>query len=207
VTEHEGVRVTTLERTALDCARRPPWVQAVAALDRFLRAGVDPGALQARATALAGRANVRLLREVLATGDRGAESPGESWTRALIVAAGLPRPLTQIKVRGPEGHTYRIDMGDPGRRVGAEYDGEEHHTTPADTARDRRRRAWLAGQGWKLVRVTKHDALVEPRPFLAAYLEALRPRGWRPSDDRLCIILTLITFSPARLYRPPTGAP
>ncbi|GAA3737035.1 hypothetical protein GCM10022205_23770 [Spinactinospora alkalitolerans] len=37
----EGVRATTLERTALDCGRLLPRLEALAALDQFVRIGVS----------------------------------------------------------------------------------------------------------------------------------------------------------------------
>jgi hypothetical protein len=66
----------------------------VAALDQFLRRQVDIESLGSRASALAGRRNARRLREVLWLGDAGAQAPSESWTRVLIIDAGLPRPRT-----------------------------------------------------------------------------------------------------------------
>jgi hypothetical protein len=186
-----GTRVTSRERTALDCARWLPRLQAVAALDRFLRAGVDPGVLAARAAVLAGERNARQLREVLALGDRGAVLPGESWTRTVIVDTGFPRPRTQVPVPGPLGTSLFIDLGYADYRVGVEYDGERHHMAPRDRERDETRRRWLRDElGWELIVVTKSDVLATPYPFLAALMTALFERGWSPHDDELIEICT-----------------
>ncbi len=192
IAEAGGVPVTIPARTAFDCARRLPRLDAVAAVDQFLRRGVDARALAVRAEAVRGRPRTRQLREVIALGDPGAASPGESWTRARIIDAGLPRPRTQIKVPGPDGRDLRIDLGDQPRKVAAEYDGAEFHTTPEAMAHDAARRSWLRGQGWILIVATKHDVLLDPRAFLSAYLAALLGRGWHPDDDRLCTIYATI---------------
>ncbi|MFC7733325.1 hypothetical protein [Actinomadura keratinilytica] len=93
IVEEAGVRVTSLARTALDCARWLPRLEAVAALDQFLRRGADPASLAAMARDLAGRPNARRLRDVLRLGDGGAASPGESWTRVMVVDTGFPGPV------------------------------------------------------------------------------------------------------------------
>jgi hypothetical protein len=187
----DGTRLTSRERTALDCARWLPRLQAVAALDQFLRAGVEPGVLTARAAVLAGERNSRQLREVLALGDRGAVLPGESWTRAVIVDTGFPRPRTQVSVPGPLGTNLFIDLGYREYRVGVEYDGERHHMACRDRERDEARRRWLRKElGWELIVVTKSDVLATPYPFLAALMTALFERGWSPDDDELTDICT-----------------
>jgi hypothetical protein len=186
-----GTRLTSRERTALDCARWLPRLQAVAALDQFLRAGVDPAALATQAAVLASGRNVRQLREVLALDDRGAVLPGESWTRTVIVDTGFPRPRTQVPVPGPLGTSLYIDLGYADYRVGVEYDGERHHVAPQDRARDEARRRWLCKElGWEVIVVTKSDVLATPYPFLAALMTALFERGWSPDDAELTDICT-----------------
>jgi hypothetical protein len=186
-----GARVTSRERTALDCARWLPRLQAVAALDQFLRAGVEPGVLASRAAVVAGKRNARQLRDVLALGDRGAVLPGESWTRTVIVDTGFPRPQTQVEVPGPLGTSLFVDLGYAHYRVGVEYDGERHHLAPRDRARDEARRRWLRKEvGWELIVVTKSDVLAAPYAFLAALMTALFERGWSPDDDELIEICT-----------------
>ncbi|MEU1389890.1 MULTISPECIES: hypothetical protein [unclassified Nonomuraea] len=92
VTDHRGVRLTTMARTALDCARSLPRPEAVAALDQFARRGVDMEALWRRPL------NSWRLRDTLSLADGGAASPRESWLRVVLVDGGLPRPATQLAV-------------------------------------------------------------------------------------------------------------
>ncbi|MFB4314342.1 type IV toxin-antitoxin system AbiEi family antitoxin [Actinomadura sp. 21ATH] len=190
VTEEAGVRVTTPARTALDCARRLPRGEAVAALDQFLRAGVSLDALRLMARDLPDcRASAR-LRDAFRLADPGAASPGETRTRLLVVSAGFPRPRTQVRVPGPRGEPLAVDLGYEEFRVGLEYDGEEHHTGPAARARDTARRRWLAREhGWEVIPVTR-DVLPAPGPYLEALLTSLLHRGWSPDERTLHRVTT-----------------
>ncbi|GAA4577237.1 type IV toxin-antitoxin system AbiEi family antitoxin domain-containing protein [Planotetraspora kaengkrachanensis] len=185
-----GVAITTQERTALDCARFLPRLEAVAALDQFLRRRVEIESLQTRALALAGRRNAKRLREVLQLGDAGAQAPSESWTRVLIVDAGLPRPETQIHVILPSGAEVFVDMGYPNQLVGVEYDGEKYHSSAEDLAHDAWRRAQLRECGWELVIVRKSDVLGRPADYLEDLTGKLLSRGWRPSTEQMTFVLT-----------------
>jgi very-short-patch-repair endonuclease len=63
--------------------------------------------------------------------------------------------VTQIPVRNEFGRVVRrIDMGYPERKVGVEYDGEQHFNGPDDYAKDIERLEFLAAMGWIIVRVS-----------------------------------------------------
>ncbi|MGI5202512.1 hypothetical protein ACQEU6_13195 [Spirillospora sp. CA-108201] len=182
VVEESDVRLTSLARTALDCARWLPRYEAVAALDQFLRRDVDVEDLTEMARTLRGYRGNKRLRQILRLGDRGAASHGESWIRAAAVHAGFPQPETQIPVRGAQGHWLYIDLGYREFRVGLEYDGERHHTGREARTHDTRRRDWLAKEmGWAVIPVTK-SFLTRPAPYLGALLTALLQRGWQPDN-------------------------
>lgn len=192
VVEEAGVRITSLTRTALDCARWLPRYEAVAALDQFLRRGVGPEELTKMARALPGYRGNKRLREVIRLSDRGAASPGESWTRVAVVKSGFPRPEAQVPVMGPHAKWLYVDLGYPEFRVGVEYDGERYHSGRTARAHDERRRAWLAREmGWEIIPLTKHF-LRRPAPYLEALLTAMLHRGWTPDDatmERLALRL------------------
>ncbi|WP_067462293.1 hypothetical protein [Actinomadura macra] len=196
VRDEHDVRITSVPRTALDCARWLPRTEAVAALDQFLRRGVNAEELTTMARFLPGYRGNRRLREIIRLGDRGAASPGESWTRMAVVNAGFPRPHTQVPVIGPYGHYLYVDLGYPRFRVGMEYDGERHHTGPQARAHDHRRREWLRKrQEWEIIPVTK-DLLSRPVPYLEALLTALLRRGWNPDDATMdTIAARLVSLS------------
>ncbi|MEU7886853.1 type IV toxin-antitoxin system AbiEi family antitoxin [Microbispora bryophytorum] len=181
VTSVGGVTVTTQERTALDCARWLPRLEAVAALDQFLARGVARERLRARAAELSGRRNARRLREAIALGDAGAQSPPESWVRVLVVDAGLPRPRPQVRVELPEKRVAYLDMGVERYRVGIEYDGHDHHSSVEDRAHDEWRRAQIRRLGWRLVIVRKNELFGSPATFLERVAERLWESGWRPT--------------------------
>lgn len=193
-----GVRVTSKERTALDCARFAPRLEAVAAVDQFLRCGVALATLQDRATALSGRRNAARLRDVIDIADAGAASPGESWTRALVVDAGLPRPRTQIPDRLPAGGNAFLDMGLPEYSTGIEYDGAEHHSRLDDVRHDEERRRLIAARGWQVVVAREEHVLGDPRPFLHELAEMLLRRGWCPSPTYLDEVTRRIAILGAR---------
>ncbi|MEU8803131.1 hypothetical protein [Spirillospora sp. NPDC048819] len=138
--------------------------------------------LTTMARTLQGYRGNKRLREIIRLGDRGAASPGESWTRVAVMKTGFLRPQTQVPVMGPRGRWLFVDLGYSEFRVGLEYDGERHHADSADRAHDARRRDWLAKEmGWEIIPVTKHF-LYRPAPYLEVLLTALLQRGWKPDD-------------------------
>lgn len=196
VRERAGVRITCRTRTALDCTRWLPRSEAIAALDQFLRTGVQTEDLRTMAATLQGYRGNRRLRDLLRLGDRGAASPGESWTRMAMVDAGFPRPRTQVPVPGPYDRWFYIDLGYENYRVGLEYDGERHHTGRTARAHDESRRRWLRKEtGWQIIPVTKLF-LSRPAPYLEALLTALLQRGWNPDPATMTrIAARLRSFS------------
>jgi hypothetical protein len=67
----------------------------------------------------------------------------------MLIGSGLPRPQTQIEVRGDwNGVLARIDMGWQEWKVGVEFDGAHHWTDPAQRTLDIDRLAELQARGW-----------------------------------------------------------
>lgn len=143
VTVLDGLRVTTKLRTACDLGRLLWRFDALAAIDGFLRAGVDHAELLAEVDRYKGFRGVVQLRTLAPLGDGKAESPPESALRLHWYDADIGTPETQIWVHDDAGRpTYRIDVGDPEARYGAEYFGEEFHGD-ADEQHDESRIGWL----------------------------------------------------------------
>jgi hypothetical protein len=142
--EHFGrLTVTTSLRTACDLGRRLWRFDALAAIDGFLRLGLDHGLLLSESERFKGHRGVRQLRELVPLGDPGAESPPESALRLHWYDAELPKPETQIWVPDDDGRPrFRIDVGHREVRYGAEYFGEEFHPDEQDD-HDEARLAWL----------------------------------------------------------------
>lgn len=184
VAVRDGVPVTDPVRTAVDCALFFDRYPALAALDAFLRAGVSRDRVRRRFHVLAaGSPGRRQAAELIALADPRAQSPGESWARLLIIDAGLPAPVPQVAVPCAGGRFY-LDLGFVRHRTAVEYDGEEHHSTPAELHHDRVRRALIRAAGWELVVVRHHEIRAWPHRFLESVYEVLLIRGWRPPDSR-----------------------
>jgi len=73
------------------------------------------------------------------------------------VAAGLPRPVQQHKLR-VNGRTIRIDLAYPELRIAIEYDGWEYHSTRGAFDRDRARANELELLGWTVLRFTSKSS-------------------------------------------------
>lgn len=162
------VAVTTRLRTACDLGRLLWRLDALAAIDGFLRAGVDHDELLAEADRFKGSRGVIQLRGLSQLGDNGAESPPESALRLHWHEADIPAwPHTQIWVHDDDGTPrFRIDMGDPETRFGAEYYGEEFHGEEAEES-DEDRIAWLErSRAWNM-EVFEKDAVYGREPCAA----------------------------------------
>ncbi len=125
-----GIAVTEPARTVLDVAATAGFEQAVVVADAALapRSGrrpplTDRGRLH-EALARRGRSGRAAAARVVAFADGGAHSPGESRSRVALWRAGLPRPVLQHPVLGPDGRTLGFaDFGWPELRTVGEFDG------------------------------------------------------------------------------------
>lgn len=144
ITVVNGLPVTTLARTAVDCARLLPARVALPVVDSILRRLCTPDRfarpasedrieearreLQDRLDDYRGARGVVRARAVVAAADPFAESPGETDLRWVALAHGLPRPAAQLAIR-MDSVSYYADLGwvlgQDGNRhvVVAEFDG------------------------------------------------------------------------------------
>lgn len=189
-----GLPVTSLARTAADCARHLPGSEGLVVLDAALRAGAASSEVRALLEGR-GRGAAR-ARALLSWADDGAESAGESRARAAVLALGLPAPTTQVPVRTADGWAW-TDLGWEEWTLLLEYDGRTKYGAPgqdldggrrsaADTLlREKRREDLIRERGWRVLRLTSRD-LVELdvlRRRLAAVLPARVMAGLRPRPD------------------------
>lgn len=170
------LRVTTLERTMVDCALMLDYRQSLILMDSALRLGADAALMQAAADGLAGHRGVRNLRAALANADAHAESAGETLTRDLITRLRLPRPEAQLEVQSRVGW-YRLDFAWKEKKVALEFDGKVKYFDYKPTAevlfQERRREKALTEDGWPFVRVEWKD-LFREQEFKQRVLTALR---------------------------------
>lgn len=179
-----GVRVTTPLRTALDLGRLTHRDLAIVALDALLATGSFTKArLVSDVERFRGYRGVVQLRELAPLADPRAESGPESVLRLRWRdLSHLPQPVPQVSVLAPSGRElYRIDLGVESLLFGVEYDGEEHHSSAEDLARDRRRRRDLQENfGWLIKPVTKQNVFGVTRDVERIIIEGIREaRGRR----------------------------
>ena len=193
-----GVRVTTPLRTACDLASLHGRNAALAIYDAFRREhGLTCADYERMLLRFRGRRGVVQARELAPYAVASSESPGESWTRMVISDAGLRAPTPQVWVHVPGYGWVRLDLAYEHLRIAIEYDGEEHHTTDADRARDEERRDALRRAGWVVIVVRKTDFtgqtserwLTELREALDERVPAYRRRysrgaAWDPRSRR-----------------------
>lgn len=170
------LRVTTLERTTVDCALMLSYRQSLIIMDNALRLGADTSLMQAAADGLAGQRGIRNLRAALANADASAESAGETLTRELITRLQLPKPEAQVEVRSRAGW-HRLDFAWKDKKVALEFDGKVKYFDYKPTAevlfQERRREKALTEDGWFFVRVEWKD-LFREQEFKQRVLTALR---------------------------------
>jgi hypothetical protein len=164
VTEHDGIPITTVERTIIDLwPHLPPRARS-----RLLREGLRLGATDAMLMMSAirahrGRRGVASLRVEVEKLARlrleRCRSDPEAWAVALIADAGLAAPDVNERVAGEE-----ADLSWPAARVIVELDGPSYHVLrDADI---RKMKAWRAA-GFDVRRLPTDAVYQAPERLLA----------------------------------------
>lgn len=151
-----GMRVTSLERTIIDCARLLPFELAVIIADSGLHQGADPDRLRQLVAAGRGTRGIRRVREVLTAADGRCESPAETRLRLLLEEWNLPEPELQLWITTAAGRE-RVDFGWPGRRLIIEVHGYAKYydfgPPDAKVAAQQAREARLVAAGWRVLNI------------------------------------------------------
>ncbi|MGH2914135.1 MAG: endonuclease domain-containing protein, partial [Solirubrobacteraceae bacterium] len=115
-------------------------------------------------------AGTRRLAALLANecGPAPTRSEAERRLRALIDAAGLPRPLFNARLHG-----FEVDALWPSLRVVVEVDGFAFHAHRGAFERDRRRDQRLVAAGYTVIRITWRQLAHEPLGVVARLAQAL----------------------------------
>ena len=175
----DGITITSVTRTVVDCARLLPLSGGVAMADQALHAGrTTLDALVEATRRQSGHRGIGKAKTMLTVADPRAESVGETISRMVLRGAGLPSPELQVEIRVRDGIVVRVDFCWPDRRVIGEFDGREKYgrflrpgETVADAVwREKRREDMLRAMGWTVVRWTWAD-LADPAA-LAQRIEA-----------------------------------
>lgn len=137
----DGIRVTSLARTAVDVAATNSFVEGVTVLDAALRRTTHPHSTVPRVNldreellgelgriALThGRAKAH---RAIAFADGRADRPGESISRVSMSIAGIPAPELQVELRGESGRLYIVDFWWPQFAHIGEFDGRFKYSDP-----------------------------------------------------------------------------
>ncbi|MBT2531229.1 hypothetical protein J7E83_03635 [Arthrobacter sp. ISL-48] len=160
----DGLRTTSLERTAADCAMWLPYPKALILMDQALRRGADPTWLQQTARSLDGRRGICTFRKVLENADARSESAGETLTRELIHRLRIKSPQPQLEIQTRAGN-HRLDFGWKEEKVALEFDAKTKYFDYKPTAevlfQERRREKALMEEGWRFLRVEWKDLFRE----------------------------------------------
>lgn len=163
----DGIRVTPVAQTVVDCARTYAFRNALAQADSALRLGLTTKpALAAHLEQCQNRRNVRRVQGLLTAADPRPENGGESVVRAIMMEQGLPMPELQYPIPNPEDprRVYRADFVFDVRGeylVDMELDGYDKYDDPAMTRgrtalkvhmEERQREAQITAYGIRVVR-------------------------------------------------------
>jgi very-short-patch-repair endonuclease len=158
-TVHDGLRITTPARTIADLSASLPAVE----LQRLIEEAERKRLATRAELAVYGHGRPKLRAALAAHHEpRLTRSEAERRLLELIRAAGLPAPMTNVRVSGME-----VDFLWPARRLIVEVDGWEYHGPRPAFERDRRRDGRLLAAGYRVLRVTWHQLAHEPAQVIA----------------------------------------
>jgi Transcriptional regulator, AbiEi antitoxin len=193
------VRLTSIPRTLIDCAREWPLEDAVIAMDAALLAEhLTPAQLAEAATAARHRRGVTRATRAVGLSDGRAESALESRGRLRLVGAGLAPDALQVEIRTGGRLVGVVDAWYHEAAVAVEFDGRVKYTdpwrgrTPERVLWEEKRREdelraldirFLrvadadVGAGWPRVESRLRDLLATPGPSSRRFTATARPRG------------------------------
>lgn len=175
--EHDGVRVTSRARTALQLASAGDFLAGVMATDAVLAAGAPRAELWREFEGAGSRLATRAAARAIEFADGASESPGESAARAAIFLAGFESPELQVEFVDAEG-VMRADFAWADRRILGEFDGKQKYERERNGGEDAQSVLWreklredrLRRQADAMVRLVWADVMSRER--LARVLDA-----------------------------------
>lgn len=176
VTEHGGVRLTTIARTVVDLAADRSVRHMGAIVDRLVSdEALEILELEAvlGSTGRRGKPGTRTMRQVLET-RIGPDHPGsvlERRGRRLISDAGLPLPVSEYPI--PWTTARRFDDAYPEQRIAIEWDSRRFHGQMSSFEADRVRDRDAAVHGWVVLRYTWVDVNRHPERVVSALRDLL----------------------------------
>lgn len=175
----EGIPCTTVSRTLVDMAGRTSFTSMKRLVEQAaIQRRLDPRRIDrilARGRRR-GAPNLRMILEPWRTEEARSSrlrSPLEALLLPALIAAGVPRPECNVKLRIDGGRPLEVDLLWRDQRLAIEADGEETHGTRNAFQEDRRRDQRLLAAGYRVARVTWRQAEAEPSAVAARVIRML----------------------------------
>lgn len=194
-----GLQLTGPPQTVRDLAVRLPLAQSLPSMDKLLQQKILPGSppnvdvvftiddIRDSTMLLPNGTQRRRVERVLAVADGRSQSPGESWSRAIMIQNGFPAPNLQVPFYDDRGLIGYPDFDWEEFKLLGEFDGFEKYSsqrylkgkTPSETVvAEKNRENRLRALGYNVVRWVWDDLRDERR------LMALLHAAGLPSADR-----------------------
>jgi hypothetical protein len=161
-TTDDGVRLTSVRRTAWEIATLETTMSAIPLLDGMVRDAVlndgelTRAALAHEFTVRRGRWGSRRAQFHLALVDWRAMSPPESRVRVACHLAGLPHPVPQLEIYERGVFLGQVDLAWPEAKLIVEYEGA-YHFDELQIIQDDARYGALVAAGWRVIRLSSVD--------------------------------------------------
>lgn len=180
---YNGVPVTSLGRTVVDCLRILPDRAAADLLDRSLQQGwITVEEFAERIGAIPGRAKVGRLRRLLRGVEGGARSAAERVLTGLLRDAAITGWRANAPICDDLGVIGIGDVVFDHVKLVIEVDGLAFHTTPDRFQHDRVRQNRLVAAGWTVLRFTWRDVTERPE-YVIAMIRSTLARLAHSSDQ------------------------
>lgn len=157
IVSHKGIRMTSVQWTALELALAKPLPLALIPLDSALRLGATRAQLQRLSLEFRGRRGCGVLPQGVAEASALAESALESRSRGHFIVAGLPAPELQRQVRLADGRSARADFAWLRWNLVGEADGLIKYDEVAHYRKEKIREMRIRRTGLQVERWTNWD--------------------------------------------------
>ena len=177
ITEHNGLPITTIERTWIDLAGHLDIYDLIAAGDSALRSGASQPELAARVAALQRSRGAVRARAAVGLLDPRSRSRPESRIRGAIILGGLPEPSVNEPIYDRfGGWLAEPDLHYKEARVAIEYNGEDHAKVTR-MRKDSVRTLDMQREDWEIRIYTAPHAYVRLDEVVSDVYELLRKRA------------------------------
>ncbi|MET0896643.1 MAG: DUF559 domain-containing protein [Mycobacterium sp.] len=167
IVERDGLRVTSLDLTAIEAAVRRGGGPAI--MDTALQRHTELSSLWTAHVRNKGRHGSPRARILMHGARDGARSQAERLFLKLLEKHHITGWVANHPVGG-----YVVDVAFLGPKVAVEIDGWAFHTDPEKFEKDRKRQNALILMGWQVLRFTWRDLSEQPDRVIAELKRAIR---------------------------------